>query len=93
LQLSPEQKLRLLKQLDRWRQWRSLDDQRLCLGCGRLINGHEIEVIPAAADNGDAELHCPSEGCQSIPLDWILPTPREHEGSGREAAEGDSYRN
>jgi hypothetical protein len=88
LQLSSEEKLKLLKELDRWRQWRSLDDQRLCLGCGRLINGHEVEAIPAEANKGDdAELHCPTDGCQSIPLDWILPTRREHktnhDGTGR----------
>jgi len=80
LHLSSEEKLKLLKQLDRWRQWRSLDDQRLCLGCGRLIDGHEIEAIAAAANDGDdAELRCPTGGCQSIPLDWILPTPRDGE--------------
>ncbi|HJT82245.1 MAG TPA: hypothetical protein VJ719_13700 [Chthoniobacterales bacterium] len=75
LLLSPDRKLELLRQLDRWRPWRSLDDQRLCLGCGRLILGHEIEMVPTGnGEEGPIELRCPTHGCQSIPLDWILPT-------------------
>jgi hypothetical protein len=74
LQVSPGEKLKLLKQLDRWRPWRSLDDQRLCLGCGRLITGHEIEAVRVEEDGREPlELHCPTQGCQSIPLDWTLP--------------------
>jgi hypothetical protein len=76
LQLSDDEKLLLLKEVDRWRPWKSLDDERLCLGCGRVITGHEIE--PKSRE-GAKEAHCPTEGCQSIPLDWILPNPRWRE--------------
>jgi hypothetical protein len=78
LRLSAEAKLNLLRQLDRWRQWQSLDDRRLCLGCGRLISGHEIEAIQAK-EGGLMEVRCPTQGCQSIPLDWILPNPQDRE--------------
>src|SRR5438045_8911776 len=76
LQLSAEEKLTLLRQVDRWRPWNSLEDRRLCLGCGRLINGNEIEASQGT-DSDQAEVHCPTQGCQSIPLDWILPNPRD----------------
>ena len=76
LQLSAEEKLNLLKQADRWRPWYSLEDRRLCLGCGRLITGHELEMIQSN-DGSAVEAHCPTRGCQSIPLDWILPNPRD----------------
>jgi hypothetical protein len=75
LQLSVEEKLKLLNQLDRWREWRSLEDQRLCLGCGRLFDGHEVETTTNEGDSA-VELHCPTRSCQSIPLDWILPNSR-----------------
>jgi hypothetical protein len=76
LQLSTEEKLNLLRQVDRWRPWSSLDDRRLCLGCGRLINGNDIEIMPSV-EGGQVEVRCPTQGCQSIPLDWILPNPRD----------------
>jgi hypothetical protein len=73
LHLSADDKLNLLRQLDRWRLWRSLDDRRLCLRCGRVISGHEIETTSGLREFGEHEVHCPTKGCQSIPLDWILP--------------------
>jgi len=78
LQISAEDKLSLLNRLDRWRPWKSLDDRRLCLGCGHLISGHEIEAICGETE-GAAAVRCPTDGCQSIPLDWILPHPRDRE--------------
>jgi hypothetical protein len=77
LEVSAEEKLSLLKQLDRWRRWDSLDDRRLCLGCGRIITGHEINVMQSE-EPATEEAHCPTQGCHSIPLDWILPSSREH---------------
>src|SRR3954452_25473161 len=78
MQRSSEEKLTLLRQLDRWRSWRSLDDRRLCLGCGRIISGHEIDAT--AGETGELDsVHCPTPGCQSIPFDWILPDSRDRE--------------
>ena len=73
LQLSALEKLTLLRRVDRWRLWKSLDDQRLCLGCGQLINGHEIDVVATNESEDSVEVRCPTVGCQSIALDWILP--------------------
>jgi len=87
LQISTEDKLLLLNQLDRWRRWKSLDDRRLCVGCGHMINGHEIEAIRSETDG--SALHCPTTGCQSIPLDWILPDRRDRESGADADAEPD----
>jgi hypothetical protein len=85
LQISAVEKLNVLKKLDRWRPWKSLDDRRLCLGCGRVISGHEID-ISTVSDEQPVEVHCPTEGCQSMPLDWILPNPRDREMQPRSAS-------
>lgn len=81
IHLSLEDRLALLRQLDRWRAWKSLDDKRLCLGCGRLFTGHDVEMRHSATQEA-IELHCPTDNCQAIPLDWILPHPPERDASG-----------
>lgn len=44
------------------------------------MTGHEIEAGTMERQEEDPmELHCPTPGCQSIPLDWILPSPRASE--------------
>ena len=71
----PEQdKLETLRELDQFRHWRSLDDRRYCLVCGNLITGRQIKVFANANGSGRFRLSCPTEGCSSIPMDWMLPT-------------------
>lgn len=72
--LSDADKLRALRQLDQFRDWRSLDDQRYCLVCGRIVTGQQIQVTAGAGGNGKLRLSCPTEQCNSIPMDWVLPT-------------------
>jgi hypothetical protein len=72
--LSDGEKLEVLRQLDQFRQWRSLDDKRYCLVCGNLITGRQIQVAGGARSNGPLRLSCPTEMCNSIPMDWVLPT-------------------
>ncbi|MGH8102388.1 MAG: hypothetical protein ACREIW_13890 [Chthoniobacterales bacterium] len=72
--LPDEDKLETLRELDQFRHWRSLDDQRYCLVCGRLITGRQIKVIGESDGSGRLRLSCPTEGCNSIPMDWMLPT-------------------
>ena len=72
--LPDAEKLLALQRLDQFREWRSLDDKRYCLVCGRIITGHEIKVAGGARGNGQFRLSCPSEQCNSIPMDWALPT-------------------
>ena len=67
-------KLSVLRRLDQLRQWHSLDDKRYCLVCGKIITGHQILVTGGTRDKRALRLSCPSNGCNSIPLDWMLPT-------------------
>jgi hypothetical protein len=74
IKLSDADKLDALRRLDQFRQWRSLDDKRYCLVCGKIITGREIEVTGGTRGNGALRLSCPTERCNSIPMDWMLPT-------------------
>ena len=67
-------KLGALRRLDQFREWRSLDDKRFCLVCGKIITGRQIEVAGGTRGNGPQRLSCPTERCNSIPMDWVLPT-------------------
>jgi hypothetical protein len=72
--LSDADKLDALRRLDQFRQWRSLDDKRYCLVCSKIITGREIQVAGGTRGNGSLRLSCPTERCNSIPMDWVLPT-------------------
>jgi hypothetical protein len=74
ISLPDAEKLSVLRRLDRLRQWHSLDDKRYCLVCGKIITGHQIQVAGGTRGNGALRLSCPSDRCNSIPMDWILPT-------------------
>jgi hypothetical protein len=68
------EKLDTLRRLDQFRQWRSLDEKRYCLVCGKIIDGHQIQLTGGTYGNGALRLSCPTERCNSIPMDWVLPT-------------------
>jgi hypothetical protein len=72
--LSDDEKLEALRRLDQFRQWCSLDEKRFCLVCGKIIIGRQIDVAGGTRGNGPLRLSCPTEGCNSIPMDWVLPT-------------------
>jgi len=72
--LSDEEKLEVLRRLDQFRQWHSLEEKRYCLVCGNLISGRQIQVAGGTRGNGPLRLNCPTERCNSIPMDWVLPT-------------------
>jgi hypothetical protein len=72
--LSEEENLEALRRLDQFRQWHSLEEKRYCLVCGNLISGRQIQVADRTRGNGPLRLSCPTEGCNSIPMDWVLPT-------------------
>jgi hypothetical protein len=74
IELSATDKLEVLKRLDRFRKWSSLDEQRYCLVCGRIIKGREIYVVGGTRGTGPLRAICPTRGCHSIPMDWVLPT-------------------
>ena len=72
--LPDEDKLETLRELDQFRHWRSLDDERYCLVCEKLILGRHIKVVGDSDSSGPLRLVCSTEGCNSIPMDWVLPT-------------------
>jgi len=74
VRLRDADKLDVLRRLDQFRQWRSLDEKRFCLVCGKIITGQQIQVAGGTRGNGPLRLSCPTERCNSIPMDWILPT-------------------
>jgi hypothetical protein len=73
-ELSDSDKLDALRHLDQFREWRSLDDKRFCLVCGKIITGRQIQVASATHGKGSLHVSCPTERCNSIPMDWVLPT-------------------
>jgi hypothetical protein len=72
--LSDGEKLEVLRRLDQFRQWYSLDEKRYCLVCGKLITGRQIQVAGGTRGNGPVRLSCPTQNCNSIAMDWVLPT-------------------
>jgi hypothetical protein len=67
--LRPEDKLAILQASDPRRKWYSLDDHRVCVLCDRTISGRQITVNAEPA--GNYSVHCPTEGCPSVPSDWF----------------------
>jgi len=65
----PEEKLAILQAADLRRKWHSLDDQRVCVLCDRTITGRQIEIRREAGET--FSVHCPTEGCPSMPSDWF----------------------
>ncbi len=72
--LSDADKLDALCALDQFRQWRSLDEKRYCLVCGKIIAGQQIQVAGGTRSDEPLRLSCPTAQCNSIPMDWVLPT-------------------
>jgi hypothetical protein len=72
--LSDEEKLEVLRRLDQFRQWHSLEERRYCLVCGNVISARQIRVSGGTRGNGPLRLSCPTDRCNSIPMEWALPT-------------------
>jgi hypothetical protein len=66
-----DDRLSILRAEDRFRTWRSLDDERLCIICKRKFNGRQVEICRLG--NHKYELRCPTEGCNSKPHLWVSP--------------------
>jgi len=74
IKLSDADKLDVLCRLDQFRAWRSLEEKRYCLVCGKIITGQQIQLTGGTRANGALRLGCPTERCNSIPMDWVMPT-------------------
>src|SRR5215475_9235374 len=71
---SEQERLEALRSLDQFREWRSVDEKRYCLVCGRIITGRQIQVMRGTGSKRLLRLSCPTQGCNSVPMDWVLPT-------------------
>src|SRR5215208_4922742 len=67
--LLPDEKLTALRAADLRRKWISLDDQRVCVLCDRVITGRQLEVQRSI--NGVCSVRCPTPGCPAVPSDWF----------------------
>jgi hypothetical protein len=74
IRLSDEEKLNVLRRLDQFRRWHSLDEKRYCLVCGEIFTGREIQVIESTDGDVPLRLVCPTEHCHAIPMEWVPPT-------------------
>ncbi len=75
LRLPPEDKLDVLRYLDEFHYWHSLDDERICKRCGHTITGGQILVIELQGTRGKLQLKCPTAGCVATPGDWTYANP------------------
>jgi hypothetical protein len=74
IKLSDEEKLAMLRRLDQFRHWHSLDEKRYCLVCGETITGRQIQVITGTPGNRSPRLICPTKHCDAMPIEWVWPT-------------------
>jgi hypothetical protein len=72
--LSDEEKLDVLRRLDQFRHWHSLDEKRYCLVCGEITTGREIKVVGGTCENASQRVICPTEHCSAMPMEWVRPT-------------------
>ena len=70
IRLPLEDKLDALRALDPDGRWESLDDQRYCTRCDRVITGRQIAVAGGTRGQGPLRLECPTDGCTATPPDW-----------------------
>lgn len=73
--LSADERLRLLREIDRFSPWYSLDDKRVCGICERVFWGREIR-FQEQAQTGYA-LRCPTENCPAVFSHWLVWSNRE----------------
>ena len=67
---TPDERLSVLRAYDHFREWQSLDDERVCVVCDRSFNGHEIQIVMIG---NDYKLHCPTSACESGVHQWVYP--------------------
>ena len=75
--LLPEEKLDALRYLDEFRFWYSLDDQRRCQRCHRVLTGRQIQVLKRKGTRDGMLLRCPTAGCDSTSNEWVYVDPIE----------------
>jgi hypothetical protein len=66
--LNLDDRLSILRAGDSFRSWNSLDDQRVCVLCGRKFKGRQVDI--RRLPGGKFRLCCPTLGCPSTPHQW-----------------------
>jgi hypothetical protein len=64
-------KLSVLRANDHFRDWHTLDDERVCALCNRKFNGYEVAI---STMGDEVQLRCPTPYCQSGVHQWLHPT-------------------
>lgn len=75
LTLTSEEQLLALRELDIFHRWESIDERRYCCRCDKIITGRQIKVFARPRSHDPSRLECPTEGCLSVPLEWIILDP------------------
>ncbi|MBA2436255.1 MAG: hypothetical protein M3480_09435 [Verrucomicrobiota bacterium] len=70
--LQPEDKLEIVRRVDCFHPWKSLDEKRQCRRCGAIFTGAQIEICRGPGAGARARLQCPTEGCCSVPIEWMM---------------------
>jgi hypothetical protein len=64
----PTDRLDILRANDHFHEWRSLDDNRVCVVCSRVFSGHEVEI---SQEGKEFKLNCPTRDCPSGIHQWV----------------------
>jgi hypothetical protein len=67
-----DDRLSILRLGDPLRSWNSLDDQRVCVLCGRKFKGRQVDI--RRLPEGKLKLCCPTLGCLSTAHQWRYAT-------------------
>ena len=70
--LNLDDRLSILRVGDSFRSWNSLDDQRVCVLCGRKFKGRQVDI--RRLPGGKFKLCCPTLGCLSTAHQWRYAT-------------------
>lgn len=73
IEVEAEDQLRWLRRLDECREWKSLDDNRVCRCCGRTFSGRQVQLVGGTRGHGPMRFICPTPNCPSAPADWRYP--------------------
>src|SRR5260370_19204616 len=61
-------RLAILQAYDHFRDWRTVDDERVCVLFDRKFTGNEVLISTVAEE---LELHCPTLNCNSGVHQWV----------------------
>jgi hypothetical protein len=66
-----DERLTILRSTDQFRNWNSLDDNRVCILCEKQFSGRQVGITRGRG--GRYRLHCPTDGCKAGPEHWVYP--------------------